>query len=307
MAIETSYAPHRTAPQETMTFRQESSVLSNESDALESTSLFNVARTVLCGYLAVSIPLRIAFIPEFEVGMNDYKYATFVVIDFVSMILFMIDAFRNYRCNRRVLKHGVQISPVHEDGDYLVGSMVQSSEFVSNTVWRSPILRLVLSILACLPLEYTSLLMDGTGTGTESVNYWMLNRIVIILQLPNYIEDLADYFEARGLKNIGVQRAWKLFVAMALAGHWCCCGFFLTGKMEAIKGGDLTWPEDLDLFQTVVVQGEEGQALSRSIIMVDNVLNAYIQSLYWAYITMVSCIKYYAPFIILYAFHVATD
>lgn len=265
----------------------------------ESKSLFKVARTIACVYLSVSIPLRIAFLPDFQIDGN-----TFSILDFFSMALYVMDALRNYYCDRHLWMGAAQITPVWTDAGGrqsthrstgMVAESLGAGMPKTMPTWKRPILSLVTSTVACLPIEYITLLQQYNGVN-GLVNYLMLNRILIILRLPKYIEDLADFFEAHGLKSIGVQRAWKLFFAMALAGHWCCCGFFLAGKMEAIKGGDLTWPENLDLFQIHAVNDagdERGSNAVRLYITVDDVLNAYIQSLYWAYITMVSAFAVY--------------
>ncbi len=253
----------------------------------EPNSIFKVARTVACIYLSVSIPLRIAFYPQFQIAFNIYS-----ILDLHATIIFTTDAVRSYYRNKQYWIEAARISPIiiGRNGESACrGTGIAESLCTSGIpdhipAWNRPTLNLLTSIIAILPLEYLTLLEQHNGFDGLT-NYLMLNRIIIILRLPKYIDDLADFFESHGLKSIGVQRAWKLFFAMALAGHWCCCGFFLVGKVEANKGGDLTWSEDLDLIQTT---DEKSGGIHAP---VEDCLNAYIQSLYWAYITMVSIVS----------------
>lgn len=247
-------------------------------------TLCNVVRTLSCVYFAVSLPFRIAFLPMFQ--LNFQEYAAFLALDCMSSIVFVIDTWQSFLSRRLALMNAVQVSPV--TGEEFTGDgdgRVRSGSKKNHSILGSPVMRLGLSMVACLPLEYASLVMDFEA---GVVNYLMLNRVLIVMRLPSYIEDLADYFEARGLQNIGIQRAWKLFFAMAIAGHWCCCVFFVIGKSEAMTGGDLSWTEDLGILKRQGV--EPGK---QSIVMIESVTSAYIQSLYWAYITMVSALHMY--------------
>jgi len=249
---------------------------SQESWNREDKTLYHVIRTLSCIYFAATLPFRIAFLPSFQI--NFQEYGAFIILDCISTIVFVIDACQSFLFRRMSLMHAVQVSPMeftgNEDGN--AGSVLE----MNHGIIRSPIALLLLSTAACLPLEYFSLV---TKCEDGIVILLMLNRVILIMRLPSYIEDLAIYLEARGLKNIGIQRAWKLFFAMAIAGHWCCCGFFYVGKLEAVNGGDLSWPEELGIFERRGI--ESG---NQSIVMIESVISAYIQSLYWAYITMVS-------------------
>lgn len=250
----------------------------------ESNGPFKAARTIGCIYLSVSIPLRITFLPDFQIGANPYS-----ILDLLSTILFMMDAVRGYRRRRTLWFGTTKVSPIQAMN--AIYSSVRAGSIFRDAVpaparLHRPIAWFIPSLAACFPLEYITL-MNPDDTGGLS-NYLMLNRILIIICLPRYIEDLADFLEVHGLKNIGVQRAWKLFFAMAIAGHWCCCGFFLIAKIEAAKGGDLTWIESLDLIQVIVEEaGSAYGAEGSTTILIEDPVNAYIQSLYWAYITMV--------------------
>lgn len=246
----------------------------------EEKTIYNVVRTLSCVYFAVSLPFRIAFLPTFELQFQEY--AAFLVLDCISSIVFVIDSWQSFSFRRLLLRNAVQVSPT--TGEEFTGNghgSVRSLSKMSHGIKGKPTLLLLLSMFACLPLEYASLVMEFKA---GIINYLMLNRVIIVMRLPSYIEDLADYFEARGLQNIGIQRAWKLFFAMAIAGHWCCCVFFAVGKMEAMSG-DLSWTEDLG-----ILERQEIESGKQSIVMIESVTNAYIQSLYWAYITMVSAL-----------------
>lgn len=254
---------------------------SQESWNQEDKTLYNVIRTLACIYFATTLPFRIAFLPSF--WLNFQEYGALIILDCISTIVFVIDACQSFKIHRLSLMHAVRVSPMNseeftgnEDGN--AGSILE----MNDGIVRSPIALLLLSMAACLPLEYFSLV---TECKDETVTLLMLNRVLLIMRLPSYIEDLVIYLEARGLKNIGIQRAWKLFFAMAIAGHWCCCVFFYVAKMEAVNGGDLSWPEELGIFER---RGMESG--NQSIVLIESVTFAYIQSLYWAYITMVSTV-----------------
>ncbi len=262
--------------------------------------LFKVARTILCIYLSVSIPLRFAFIPQFGIRIFDqqqtqtqHHHVVFLILDMLSSILFAIDAVRNYKSNRRYFLSEVQVAPSNKE--YMdSGVKVKARSLRMQSVeQRNPRLWFMISILAVLPLEYITPMLDGQRQGMGLANFLLLNRFFIMCHLPKYIEDLAGVLESRGIvKNTGIQRAWKLFFAMAIAGHWCCCGFFLVAKVEAMSGfGGVTWPEDLALFALMNDDGANTEGKEEvgvgSIVMLTSIPTAYIQSLYWAYITMV--------------------
>ena len=147
-------------------------------------------------------------------------------------------------------------------------------------------------------------LIDGNSGSFGRIGitiFLMLNRCFIIFKLSLYIEDFADFLDDRGfIKNIGMQRSWKLFFAMAIAGLWCCCGFFMVGKIEAMNrrvcevGGtsySLTWPEVLGLFKVLDFHDDLSSSGTNDVNTLQKLTSiavAFIQSLYWAYITMVS-------------------
>ena len=117
----------------------------------------------------------------------------------------------------------------------------------------------------------------------------ILNKCVRLILLPDYIKDVSLFLELReSINYFGAHRAWILFFTMALAGHCCSCVFFWIAKNEALKGDGITWPEDLGLLSIINPELNLSQTSHRYIEMRVSIFEAYIQSLYWAYITMVS-------------------
>ena len=74
--------------------------------------LFNVVRTLACIYLAVSIPLRLAFIPQFRISIKDIAQVAFILLDLISTALFTADAIRNYHRNRGQYLTEARIAPL---------------------------------------------------------------------------------------------------------------------------------------------------------------------------------------------------
>jgi hypothetical protein len=101
--------------------------------------------------------------------------------------------------------------------------------------------------------------------------------------LPRYLNELSALLARRGyVKNIGVRRTWLLFFTMALAGHLCGRVVSLIGRREAMNGVRMTWPEVAGIYS--VETTSDGTQLE----MVQSAFEAYIMSLYWAYITMIT-------------------
>jgi len=129
---------------------------------------------------------------------------------------------------------------------------------------------ILLFVISTVPLEYLS--------NAHLVNYVMLNRLLLLMYLPDYLNDLAG----RYFKNIGVQRTWLLFFTMGMAAHLCACGFYFVAYQEAINGVTGTWPEAAGIW---IVTVENAEA---AVTMTTSITEAYITSLYWACVTQVS-------------------
>lgn len=247
------------------------------------------AKTISSTYWAVTIPLRIAFFPDFRI--NSIQWSPFIILDFLALILFLLDAIQSYKRHRLDYLAGKlnRISPE----SFLVGKPgVRKSENDITSSFqvdenRSTVTRfqLFLSVLAAFPFEYLSIPFKSI----ESLpSVLLMNRLFIVIHMPKYFEQLSNHLEeANIVRNIGVQRALKLFFAMALAGHWCSCGFFIVSKLQMTRGIDVTWVEDLEImkYTTTTI---EGQSNAIGVELAVPVHYAYIQSLYWAYITMIT-------------------
>jgi len=222
-----------------------------------------ILRVILCIYIAVTIPLRLAFIPEFDLDLK--SFGTFLFIDLWSNIFFIFDDVISYQNDAKAQNLPVdnEFSSIEEESD--------TTNYSKNRSW------LVIALFSCLPLEYITLLPVAKNLVT---NYFMINRIIRVISLPNYIGDISKLLEYKGVRrNIGILRAWMLFFIMALAGHLCCCGFFFVAKWTSKHERDFTWVEELELIESTG---------NGDLNMLASVAEAYIQALYWAYITMVS-------------------
>lgn len=240
---------------------------------------YTVARATACIYLAFSIPIRMAFYQDFRVGFDDLP--GYVVLDLLSTLLFSVDTVRLLRGKTR----GV-VAPSREDDCGSQRSV--SSDFAkerivaerSNGHMRCSF-AFIFSLVATIPFEYFDLLISGGQAATP----FMINRLLRLTYLPFYLSDISMILERKGvMQNIGLHRAWKLFFAMAIAGHWCGCGFFYTARVQTLKGNPSTWPQDIGLYRA----HQTAELDSYYVEMLKSTPEAYIQSLYWAYITMIT-------------------
>ena len=245
-----------------------------------------VLRALLSLYLVVSIPFRWAFLPEYSVIDGDI--IGFVMMDLISTAYFSFEVLNGLR----ELKHASNaIVPLDIEHHHLNESNrrahnVHSDE--SKSTFMMILLRVspytVFSVMATLPFEYIYIVF-----GSFSIPiYCLMNRLIRILFLPIYANDISNYLAEKGIiKNLSLHRTWKLFFTMALAGHWCGCVFYYIAKKEALSGNEYTWPQSIDLYELSLLSNPSSNA-SLVLIMNDNTAGIYIQSLYWAYITMVS-------------------
>jgi len=251
--------------------------------------------------MTVTLPLRVAFYENFDVSSD---YIEFAACDAFITLVFLGEVAATYRTLN------VKISPVDSGGkgvDSSVSSPISSRNSAMTDSMRSAMSEddnagadendakqifsrgFVLEILATLPLEYVAL---GLNLPQGQLVWFMMNRILRVIYLPTYFQDLTRWMEDRGtLKNVGMHRTWKLFSAMAIAGHWCACMFFLISKREAEKGVLVTWPEADGLYTVGDLMNSTEVGYSEGKYRVHyhaTTVECYIRSLYWAYITMIT-------------------
>ena len=244
-------------------------------------------------YHSITIPLRLAFVPDFCLrfgpgpGPGHPHRNVFIILDALSTAFFLWKAVDTLR--RMLSEARARVVPIDGQGNRKRLDYDLSIE--TQTRWRSLLsVRFLFAFLSAFPLEYMALVLSripatsATAAATVAAiptNYLLLNRTLMLFELPRHLSNISSLLEQAGvLKNIGVHRAWKLFFAMALAGHWCGCGFFLVAKSQAVRGNPCTWPEEIGIYQH--------QAGAGSVQMLADAREAYIQSLYWAYITMIT-------------------
>ena len=236
-------------------------------------------------YFAVTIPLRLAFVPDFDLR-RPQNHIWLVASDA------MVNALLLWKAAILALhSHSAASSSIHPlDEDEVVGEEKNSAKgrlkFVPCNYLPSAICSqaFLLHFVATIPLEYIFLLPGGSAHSASSSEL-VLNRVLLFIHLPRLVTDIATVLEDGGwVINVGLQRAWKLFFVMALAGHWCGCGFFYVARRRAVGAGDPnTWPEDVGIYRTVSPNNELAE-----LVMLVQTKEAYIQSLYWAYITMIT-------------------
>ena len=244
------------------------------------------AQTILCIYLVTTIPWRLAFCPEFRLST---RFPGFLICDLVATIFFSYETIRSIKLQWNATSEGSIIpitneppkkyNPINHGSRFLDGSMLFKQSGISHSRWK-----VFLSCAATIPFEYASILF----VGNDHANYFMINRALRVFCLPNYLNDLSMILGRKGyLNNIGVRRTWILFFTMALAGHWCGCGFFFVAQKRALSGMAMTWPEVAGIYVLDSKMGVGGKQ-EVELRMESTALEAYIKSLYWAYITMVS-------------------
>ena len=278
-------------------------------------------------YLLWSVPVRICFHPRYT--PLDTRYYAYTALDYLADTFFLVEAWRTGR--------GHRISPVPADiqlfstlstpqprrmsklRQTLSSRLSRASTLVARAgrltgagpaappaaaaargrAARAVIGALAYGIAANAPLELIAALC---GAPRASVRLYLANRLLRAPQLPARLQALVELFEAAGVcRNIGLQRMWKLFFAMAMAGHWAGCGFYwiaveTTKRCAGARANDAasgaadggpvearrdcyTWAERDGLFEL----GDDGRiAAERSRSY------ALQRSVYWAYITMVT-------------------
>ncbi|KAL7540091.1 hypothetical protein ACHAXR_012578 [Thalassiosira sp. AJA248-18] len=250
------------------------------------TELIPWARAFLTIYLIASIPFRIAFYPDFKLSFD--KYPAFVILDLLATIFFSYETIRLSKLLWRAISPSSILpttsEPPKEDSvGHSIHSIHESADAKpQRTFWSYQ--RVFFHFVSTVPFEYLSMLFfDG-----DLVNYLLLNRLLRIFYLPKYLEDLSTVLGRKGyLSNIGVRRTWILFFTMALAGHLCGCGFFFVARLQALDGASLTWPEVAGIYSIDAISIVEGQH-QVELTMESTTSEAYIKSLYWAYITMIT-------------------
>jgi len=258
---------------------------------------FNGARVTLRAlfsvYIAFSIPFRFAFVPSFQMSSN---YLSFIMCDLLCTVCFSIEIFLTLRELTR--NSVVPIDADIENTSFPLCTASRSSrsflkegKFSKATLMKSILFRipisLYVSVIATVPLEYCA--FSFITSKRNSLNWLLVNRLLRVFFIPVYAQEIAKVLEHRGLlKNLSLHRTWQLFFAMAMAGHWCACVFYFIAENEALEGNEYTWPQSIGLYE--IEPAKEDAFSSHYLLMNHNIVGRYIQSLYWAYITMV-CTK----------------
>ncbi|KAL9190988.1 hypothetical protein ACHAXT_000694 [Thalassiosira profunda] len=240
---------------------------------------------LLAVYAVASVSFRLAFCPDWSLSWA--QYSGFIILDLVATIFFSYEAINIAKQTAALVSPRSILPTTESPKDESAGQSVQSHDESADdvrpprTIWAC--WRVFFHFASTLPLEYLSFFLSGLPA-----NYLLLNRLLRIFFLPKYLQNLLAALARKGrLRNVGLQRTWVLFFAMALAGHLCGCGFFLVARIQAQNGVELTWPEVAGLFSvasTYTDDGLEQIAVRRE----SSAVEAWISSLYWAFVTMIT-------------------
>ena len=259
-----------------------------------SADLIPWGRAILSIYLTTSITFRFVFLPKFKLSLS--KYPGFVVSDLLANIFFLYETVRLAVLTRSlispipILPHTFEPS-IKDRVGHSLQSYDESVHFrPRRNIWAY--LRVLFDITATLPLEYLSMM----SWGENLTNFLLLNRLLRLFCVSKHITDLSTLLLQKGyMSNIGVRRTWMFLFLMAFAGHFCGCGYYYFAYQDALNGFTLTWPEVAGLYTVVT---PHCKAIGRScainveeqveVVMNTTVAEAYITSIYWAYITMIT-------------------
>jgi len=216
-----------------------------------------------------------------------FQYQGFVILDLLATIFFSYETIKLAKLTRSLLSPSTILPDTFEHPKEETTNISQSlrsyedeTEPQRRTLWSYG--RVLFYFISTIPLEYLSVFfLSGDRT-----NYFLLNRLLRMFYLPKYLADLSTVLARKGYSNIGVRRTWLLFFWMALAGHLCGCGFYYIARYQAENGVGLTWPEVAGVY-SVVSTSIDGQSQVQ-VSMMSTPAEAYINSLYWAYITMIT-------------------
>ena len=248
------------------------------------TEIIPWARAFLTIYLIASIPLRIAFYPDFSPSL---QYSSVVILDLIATVFFSYETIRLVKVATKAISPSSVLPSTNEPPDESISHTLRSPDELEEIqplracwLWW----RVLFYFVATLPLEYLSFIFVDENVA----NYLMINRLLRMFYLPKYLNDLSTVLGRKGyLNNIGIRRTWLLFFTMSLAGHLAACGFYFVARQEALDGAMLTWPEVSGIYSldsTIVNGGNQQVALT----LESSTYEAYIKSLYWAYITMIT-------------------
>jgi hypothetical protein len=238
----------------------------------QSKKIAPCCRAVFAVYLIASVPWRLAFCPQFTL---DPEFQWFIVLDLLCTIFFSFETFKRLsRWSGTSIASSIlptMYEPTERQKiDGLGNPMLNCRRKETRIAWFN----MMLFFVSTAPLEYLAMIFSKA----HLVNYVMLNRLLLLFYLPNYLSDVAR----RYIRSSGVQRTWLLFFTMGMAAHLCACGFYYVAFQEATNGVTMTWPEAAGIY--VVDNTNAKAALTR----MASASEAYITSLYWACVTMIT-------------------
>ena len=218
-----------------------------------------LARFLASTYLLASVPLRLCYVPDYGLAP---RHTVFVALDVCADLYFLARMARKYRSNRPPAPPSA--GGVRDASEDAAGCSVLSAVFA-------------LDFVATLPLDKLAYI-----AGKRRLAWWLANRLAHLLQLNAVTDSLLQLLERRHvLANVGLQRMGKLFLAMALAGHWAACSFHYVAWGESQEGRD-TWLSNDGLVE--LREDRDGTFVAAALAAPPEV--AYGRAIYWAFVTM---------------------
>ena len=207
------------------------------------------------------------------------EYSYFIVMDYVSWLCTSIEfgmrAYFSYDLATQAdLRRSNYTNGLDNEQSFLSATRARSPRRVFLVgVW------FYIGLMSIFPFEYVGLSADG------SLAAYYLPRLLGTLRIGQYLETVSYVMEEKGwLRNIGLQRMWALFLAMAFSGHICGCLFYAVSLQDATDGIEATWGQVDGLWRISLNATTEEYTVE----YIEPLAIRYLRSVYWAYVTMVT-------------------
>jgi len=260
------------------------------------------AREILCLvtiiYNVCILPLRWAFLNDYDFKRNSLGWTTFFILDYGTDLLCAIDFSLRYmsadkmdtgNLENNLLAGSRRISEIRR------GSMVGGSRTsfrakvktkISGEVYRQS-WDMYVDIWAFFPIEILLLAFRGLEVYAETYVHWRLNRLLKIFRFRPYCVTLHTILENNGMvPNVSIGRMWILFSALVLIGHWCGCIFYWLSRVEAKRGNLETWGYYDGLW--AAPEGADPDTGVYALKYLQPVGMRYSRSIYWAFVCLVT-------------------
>ena len=236
--------------------------VNSSSSVLSARTVWELVLLLTQLYNVITVPFRCCFLHDF--GFKA-KYAPLIIGDFVYVGLNLLELILRVRFSDSHSR--IQSISSLTGIDFSLGFMEATRMRAPKKYWAESAW-FYLDAVAIFPFELLG-----------SNRFLYLIRLVGQYHVSQYTGLIFAMLEEKQiLSNIGLQRMWTFFVAMAISGHLCGCAFYAASVHDAWAGESSTWGQLDGLW----VQSN-GTLDYRQELMV-----RYLRSIYWAYVTMVT-------------------